>query len=195
MWYARLQAYLKTSFSVDFILFSAFLSSQPNRGKGTESSQVPSALPSPFRPPAPSISSPDGTLGTVHEPALTHDGHPKSMVNIGVWAETRQALSPSARIEWPWAVTVIMMPILWMRTWRPRGVMCLPKVMQPVPLPASPFLVFPPWRQELLGPPPRGVRGRSEDRAGASVQPIPELPVPSGRTTGHLLPPLPRPSL
>lgn len=32
--------------------------------------------------------------------------------------------------------------------------MCLPKVMQPVPLPASPFLVFPPWRQELLGPPP-----------------------------------------
>lgn len=100
---------------------------------------------------------------------------------------------PSARIEWPWAVTVIMMPILWMRTWRPRGVMCLPKVMQPVPLPASPFLVFPPWRQELLSPSPPGVRGPSEDRAGASVPPIPELPLPSGRTTGHLLPAPPAP--
>lgn len=71
--------------------------------------------------------------------------------------------------------------------------MCLPKVMQPVPLPASPFLVFPPWRQELLSPSPPGVRGPSEDRAGASVPPIPELPLPSGRTTGHLLPPPPPP--
>lgn len=44
-----------------------------------------------------------------------------------------------------------------------------------------------------VGSPPRGVRGRSEDSAGASVQPIPELPLPSGRTTGHLLPAPPAP--